>query len=105
MKSTKQLKLKRKRCFSKIGEITMVNKLLVEKSVSRNQETGAFCVYDRCRRTRLKLTAAKCGPKPQTTDEILLVLVREVIAASPFSSEGYRKILAFPQGQLFECFA
>jgi len=46
----------------------------------------------------LKLRAAKRGPKPHTTDETLLVLIREVISASPLSSEGYRKILAFPQG-------
>jgi putative transposase len=42
----------------------------------------------------LEVTAAKRGPKPRITDDVLLMQIKEVIAASRFHGEGYRKILA-----------
>jgi len=34
------------------------------------------------------------GPRPKIADDELLVLIREVITASPFSGEGHRKVTA-----------
>jgi putative transposase len=36
----------------------------------------------------------KRGPVPSVSDEALLVLIREVLASSPFIGEGYRKVWA-----------
>lgn len=51
-------------------------------------------MYDRCRRARSVIKSAKRGPKPQITDEMLLIRIKDVIAARPFHGEGYRKILS-----------
>ncbi len=37
---------------------------------------------------------AKRGPRTALLDDELLVLIREVIASSPFSGEGHRKVTA-----------
>lgn len=46
------------------------------------------------KQTESKVKRRKRGPKPLITDERLLELVKEDLARSPFSGEGYRKVWA-----------
>ncbi len=58
-------------------------------------EVPRSTVYERRARARRPLRpAAKRGPRQAWTDEALTEQVRAVLAASPFTGEGYRKVWA-----------
>ena len=58
-------------------------------------EVPRSTVYERWARARRPLRpAAKRGPRQAWTDEALTEQVRAVLAASPFTGEGYRKVWA-----------
>ena len=58
-------------------------------------EVPRSTVYERRARARRPLRpAAKRGPRQAWTDEALTEQVRTVLAASPFTGEGYRKVWA-----------
>ena len=58
-------------------------------------EVPRSTVYERRARARRPLRpAAKRGPRQAWTDEALTEEVRAVLAASPFTGEGYRKVWA-----------
>ena len=58
-------------------------------------EVSRSTVYERRARARRPLRpAAKRGPRQAWTDEALTEQVRAVLAASPFTGEGYRKVWA-----------
>lgn len=50
--------------------------------------------YAERQRQRRVLPLRQRGPKPRYSDEQLLTAIRDLIAASPFRGEGYRKIWA-----------